>query len=163
MIDSLQQILNAAGLRIDAAGGLVMLAMTMARLLSALFLTPFLGGPSVPSQVKVGLAFALSVLLLPHVAPAGAVAPGSPLTIAALVVKEVMIGALIGFASQLIFFAVQMAGTIVDTQRGLNQISYTAPQLPGHSSILGSLQLQDIPNPDRFHRCQNIWSIVLHL
>jgi type III secretory pathway component EscT len=49
---------------------------------------------------------------------------------------------MIGFISQLIFFGVQIAGIVIDTQRGLNQISYLAPELPGNVSAFGNLQLQ---------------------
>lgn len=142
LLDTVQQVLAGVGIRLDIATSVVVLGLTLARLVAAIMLAPFLGGPSVPSQVKVGLAFAVSIILLPHVAPAASEVPQSPLVLMALLVKEVMVGAIIGFISQLVFYAVQMAGTIVDTQRGLNQITYVAPHLPGHVSALGNLQFQ---------------------
>ena len=35
-----------------------------------------------------------------------------------------------------------MAGTVVDTQRGMNQATFYSPQLPGNVSVLGQLQFQ---------------------
>jgi flagellar biosynthesis protein FliR len=53
-----------------------------------------------------------------------------------------VVGSTIGFLAQLVFYAVQISGIVMDTQRGLNQITYLAPQLPGHVSALGNLQFQ---------------------
>jgi type III secretory pathway component EscT len=60
----------------------------------------------------------------------------------ALLGKEFVVGVMIGFISQMIFFGVQIAGVVIDTQRGLNQITYLAPELPGNVSALGNLQIQ---------------------
>jgi type III secretory pathway component EscT len=60
----------------------------------------------------------------------------------ALLGKEFIVGMMIGFISQMVFFGVQIAGTIIDTQRGLNQITYLAPELPGNVSATGNLQIQ---------------------
>jgi type III secretory pathway component EscT len=60
----------------------------------------------------------------------------------ALLAKEVLIGMLLGLLAQLVFFGIQMAGTVIDTQRGMNQFSFFAPQLEGNTSALGLLKFQ---------------------
>ena len=59
-----------------------------------------------------------------------------------LLLKEALIGVAIALTAQLVFYAVQMAGTIIDTQRGMNQATFFAPQLAGNVSVLGQLKFQ---------------------
>jgi flagellar biosynthetic protein FliR len=73
---------------------------------------------------------------------ANAHAPASALVYFALLAKEVVIGSIIGLLTQIVFFGVQLAGILIDTQRAMNQITYIAPQLPGNISILGNLKFQ---------------------
>jgi flagellar biosynthesis protein FliR len=96
----------------------------------------------VPGLIKAGLGVILSVAMLPTLSGGTENLPASGLEFLALLVKEAVVGATLGFLAQLVFFGVQMAGTIVDTQRGMNQITFLAPQLEGHPSALGALQFQ---------------------
>ncbi len=136
-----QQILAAAGIHVSVRAFLTVFALIFARFVATLTLVPFLGGNSVPSQVKVGLAAILAAVLYPALAPAE-VPVISPLVFVALLGKEILIGVTIGFLVQLVFYTVQMAGALMDVARGMNQMTFVAPQLPGNTSILGSLQLQ---------------------
>ncbi len=141
LIPTLEQIWRSLGFQGSAAAYIAVFGLAMARLVTTVSLAPFLGGKGVPSQVKIGVAGALAVLLFPVIEPA----VGTPLPVilwVALLVKEVLIGALLGLLSQFVFFAIQMAGTVIDTQRGMNQFSFFAPQLQGNTSALGLLQFQ---------------------
>ena len=60
----------------------------------------------------------------------------------ALLAKEVLAGAMLGVVCQFVFYGIQMAGVLIDSQRGMTQLSYMAPQLPGPASVLGQLKLQ---------------------
>ncbi len=113
-----------------------------ARVTAAVVFAPFLGGQSVPGRIKAGLGLILSVAMFPALLGGMENLPASGLLFIALLVKEAVVGATLGFLAQLVFYGVQMAGTIVDTQRGLNQITFLAPQLEGHPSALGALQFQ---------------------
>ena len=139
---TLQSVLNSIGLHYDVTFWLSLFALVFSRVTAAVMLTPFLGGQSVPGRVKVGVGVVLSVAMLPALSRDVSALPVSALMYLALLGKEVLIGAVIGFMAQLVFFGVQMAGTIADTQRGMNQITFLAPQLEGHTSALGSLQFQ---------------------
>ena len=138
----LQAILNGAGLHVDVQTFLLVFGLILSRVASAVALIPFVGGPSVPGQIKIGFAALVSLVLFPSLLVAGDALPRSPLVYMALLIKEVVVGAIIGFSTQLVFYGVQIAGTIIDTQRGMNQITYLAPQLPGHVSALGNLKFQ---------------------
>ena len=140
-IETVQHLLTALGVRLDLTTELVVFLLTFTRLLAAILQAPFLGGPSVPGQVKIGLTAVVALLIVPH-ATAGATTSINSLVFVGLIVKEAVIGSVIGLMCQVVFYGVQAAGTIVDTQRGVNQVSYIAPQLPGHTSALGNLQFQ---------------------
>ncbi|WP_035351864.1 flagellar biosynthetic protein FliR [Edaphobacter aggregans] len=138
----LQSLLQSAGIHVNIQSFLLLFFLIVARLIAALSLAPFMGGQALPSQAKMGLAAVIAALLYPGLAKASGPIPGSSMFYFALLAKEFVVGMMIGFISQMIFFGVQIAGIVIDTQRGLNQITYLAPQLPGNVSALGNLQVQ---------------------
>lgn len=139
---ALQSLLNGIGLHYDIRLGLELFALIFARVTASVVFAPFLGGASVPTLVKVGLGLVLTAVIVPVLSSGMGNLPASGVLFVALLVKEAVIGSTIGFLVQLVFYGVQMAGTIVDTQRGLNQVTFLAPQLEGHPSALGALQFQ---------------------
>jgi flagellar biosynthetic protein FliR len=141
-LSALQSILNSVGFHHDVNTWLTLFTLVFARVAAAVVLAPFLGGASVPGQIKTGIALLLTLTMMPALVSNGTALPPSGMVYLALLAKEVVVGSMIGFLSQLVFYAVQMAGTLIDTQRGLNQITFLAPQLDGHPSALGSLQFQ---------------------
>ena len=141
-LPTLQSLLQSAGIHVDVQSFLLLFFLIFTRLISAFSLAPFMGGQALPTQAKVGLAAVTASLLYPGLAKAAGPLPGSPTFYFALLGKEFVVGMMIGFISQMIFFGVQIAGIVIDTQRGLNQITYLAPQLPGNVSALGNLQIQ---------------------
>jgi flagellar biosynthetic protein FliR len=141
LLDALQHVLGTLGFHRNVPDVLVVFGLAFTRIVTAISLTPFLGGQVVVSNIKVGLAVFMTVLILP-----GINAPEPPSTnimmLVALLVKEAMIGTIAGFLTQLFLYTVQMAGAMVDDQRGMNQPGLQAPQLPGNVSVLGQLQFQ---------------------
>ena len=141
-LSSVQSLLDGIGIHYDVRLWLALFALIFARVTAAVVFAPFLGGRSVPGLIKAGLGVILSIAMLPTLSGRTENLPASGLLFFALLVKEAVLGATLGFLAQLVFFGVQMAGTIVDTQRGMNQITFLAPQLEGHPSALGALQFQ---------------------
>lgn len=141
-LPTLQSLLQSDGIHVNAQSFLLLFFLIVARLIAALSLAPFMGGQALPSQAKMGLAVVIAALLYPGLAQAAGPIPESSMFYFALLAKEFVVGMMIGFISQMIFFGVQIAGIVIDTQRGLNQITYLAPQLPGNVSALGNLQVQ---------------------
>ncbi|MEZ5356675.1 MAG: flagellar biosynthetic protein FliR [Bryobacteraceae bacterium] len=144
---TVQGILAAAGIRADVNTFLILYGLCLARLAAVITLAPFFGGPSAPAQVKLGFAAILAAVLYPTITSAGTPAGGipgpiSPLLFMALLIKEGLLGALIGLMAQILFYGVQMSGTLIDSQRGANQMNFLAPQLAGPASVLGQLQFQ---------------------
>jgi flagellar biosynthetic protein FliR len=141
LIPALQDIWRSLGFEGAVAAHIAVFGLALARLVTAVSLAPFLGGKGVPSQVKMGVAGALTILLFPLLEPVTRQELSIVLWVA-LLAKEVLIGALLGLLVQLVFFGIQMAGTVIDTQRGMNQFSFFAPQLEGNTSALGLLKFQ---------------------
>lgn len=141
LFTAFERLWGSVGLGGDPLNHIAVFGLAMTRLVTAITLAPFLGGKTVPNQVKVGLAATIVIVLYPVLAPSTEQALPTALFVA-LLAKEALIGALLGLLSQFIFFGVQMAGAIIDTQRGMNQFSFFAPQLQGNTSALGLLQFQ---------------------
>src|ERR1041384_1057022 len=141
LLRTAERILSSAGIHTDLTTFLALFGLAFARVLTAVYFAPFFGGQSVPSRVRVGLAVILAAVLAPNLARGGNVQL-SALLLVALLAKEVLAGAMLGVVCQFVFYGIQMAGTLIDTQRGMNQLSFFAPQLAGPASVLGQLKLQ---------------------
>jgi flagellar biosynthetic protein FliR len=142
MLAALQQILANLGIHTDLGTFLVLFGLILARLTGAMVLAPFLGGKTVSARIKIGLAAVVSMLLYSNVAPPGHLGEINAFRAVCLLVKEGIIGATLGFLSQLIFYSVQMAGAMADYGRGMSQATFVAPQLETNVSLLGQLQFQ---------------------
>ncbi|HVF56814.1 MAG TPA: flagellar biosynthetic protein FliR [Pyrinomonadaceae bacterium] len=125
---------------------LVLIGLAFARMLSFLVVVPFFGGAAVPARVKVATATAFVVILYPALA-AGLPKDGGPLPFGALgfvalLAKEAFVGFTLGFVASLVFEAVQVAGRVIDFQRGSTMAEMFAPQLQTRVSELGQFKLQ---------------------
>jgi len=124
---------------------LVIVGLSFARLVSFFSIVPFFGGAAVPARVKVATSMALVVILYPSIAatvPENEALGFGPLGFIALLAKETLVGFTLGFVASLVFEAVQVAGRIVDFQRGSTMGELYAPQLQARVSELGQFKLQ---------------------
>ncbi len=123
-----------------AMGGLTLqqilvafLAIVM-RLSGLMLFAPFYGSAAIPARVKAGFVLAASILFFPTLAPSlvhldVASWPG-------LVLGEVVIGAGMGIATNLVFDGVHMAGQILSTQMGYSLINLLDPQTQVESTVI---------------------------
>lgn len=124
---------------------LVLVGLSFARLVSFFSIVPFFGGAAVPARVKVATAMALVIILYPAIAasvPENQSLGFGPLGFIGLLAKEVFVGFTLGFIASLVFEAVQVAGRIVDFQRGSTMGELYAPQIQSRVSELGQFKLQ---------------------
>lgn len=122
-------------------GDLEVYLLIVVRIMSFIFVCPFFGGRQTPNLVKIGYGLLLSVLLY------GAVPfyPPNYNTVAGytvIVLKEVMVGLLIGFAVTLCQQIAAFAGSVVDMQIGLSMVSMMDPATDQQVTITGSLYSQ---------------------
>jgi flagellar biosynthesis protein FliR len=142
LLHTAERILATAGVKVNLQMFLALFGLALARVVTAITLAPFFGGQSVPGRLRVGLSFVLTAVLMPGLSRTSVGAELSPLLMIALLSKEVLVGALMEIVCQFVFYGIQMAGTLIDTQRGMNQLSFVAPQLPGPGSVLAQLKVQ---------------------
>lgn len=139
----MQNFLAALTEQIDTTRSIVVFALIMARVMAIVTLVPFLGGKNAPTEVKMGVGIALTVVLWPTVlsAATGDV-PLSPMLFTVMMLKETFVGLVIGFVAAEIFYAVEIAGQLIDLVRGANQIQLQVPEITERSSAFGNLNYQ---------------------
>ncbi|WP_224365295.1 EscT/YscT/HrcT family type III secretion system export apparatus protein [Hyalangium versicolor] len=97
---------------------IVSVALCASRLLPVAFLCPLLGGQGTPTTVRLSLVLSLS-LFLHLVAGVGLPVPmETPVTLVALVIKELVYGTSVGLIAALPFDAARMGGRFIDLFRG---------------------------------------------
>jgi flagellar biosynthetic protein FliR len=103
---------------------------------AALVMTaPIFSDSGMPQIVRVGLALVVTIVIAPGL-PVTTVSPFSGAGIA-LVLEQVLIGAAIGFALQVAFAAVTMAGDMIGLQMGLSFASFVDPENNESAPIIG--------------------------
>ena len=142
ILSVLDRILRQIGLATDVTAFLILFGLSLARVIGAIVLNPLLGGAAVSGRIKVGFAVIVTAVLYPSISPGVANVAIGNVTFVALLAKEITIGVTIGLISQFIFYAVQTAGTLIDTARGMNQATFFSPQLQGNASLTAQLQFQ---------------------
>jgi len=135
-------LIQSLGLGSDINSFLILFALSMGRIAMAVSLSPFLGGRAAASPIKMGLSALLALLLMPSLRASTSLTQISALLFVGLLLKELTVGLTIGVLSQLIFYAVQTAGALVDTARGMDQPGLTTPQLQSNASVLAQFKFQ---------------------
>ena len=104
------------------------------RITGLLLFAPFFGSISVSPQIKAALAIVFTVLLYPIVSRRV-----MALEIAhwpTVVLGELLIGAAMGIATNLVFDAVQMAGQVLSVQMGFSLVTLLDPQTQADSTVV---------------------------
>lgn len=88
---------------------------------------PILGARTVPARIRLGLALAITLVIVPLLPTAPAV---DPLSGAGLVItfNQLLIGLALGFSLRLVFTAVEIAGQIIGQLMGLGFASMIDPE-----------------------------------
>ena len=119
-----------------------MLFRSMPRFLAAFSLLPFFSTQVVPGMLRQGVATSLCLLLVPFVADQTASVPISGTTLVVIIIKEVIVGVLIGYPLAVLFWAIEGIGFYVDNQRGSAMASSADPLTGQDSTPLGILFAQ---------------------
>ena len=102
---------------------------------------PVLGSPAVPFQLKIFLTLTLGLVAFPTLMSKGVVeAPPLELfALAPLIVAELMIGFVLGFAASLPLLGFQTGGLIMGQQMGLGFATIFDPTMNAETDILGQI------------------------
>lgn len=140
--EALAQIRSELGLKVEFTVVLLTMALLMARLLPVIILTPFLGGETVPNEVKIGLGLTIGLVLFPGLIDRMKYIPVTPLPFLGLLVKELFIGLCLSFVVGAVFHAMETAGQIIDNMSGTNMANIMVPQLGNQVTLYGAIKLQ---------------------
>ena len=113
-------------------------ALVLCRTGVAVMLLPGIGEAELPSMVRAGLALALSILLVPTVAPLVAEPPAGWGSVG-MVAAELLAGAVLGWLARLPALALSIAGAIISYMTGLSSVVQLDPALGGQSGALSRL------------------------
>jgi len=110
-----------------AQAQLFFLAFT--RIMAVIIRVPVLGGQSIPNQVRIGLGFALALVLIPWQPLAPEVASLGFYAFSLAIGKEVLIGTLVGYAADLTFGMLQIIGSAMGMGSGFESSRLFNPAL----------------------------------
>jgi flagellar biosynthetic protein FliR len=113
-------------------------ALIFARLGSFLMTVPGVGDPTVPPRIRLAFAFVFTIMLVPVISPSLPVVPGTVGAMAGAVIKEVLVGLMIGTILRLFLSSLAVAGEIVSIQTTLSFAQTSAPGIAPGSTTLGT-------------------------
>ena len=119
---------------IDAAlaGGIIVFA----RMMGFVLLAPIFSRKEIPSLVKIGLVFVLTITLTGVLKPS---APPVDYSIFLSIVLNIAVGAMIGYMARLILLAIDAGADMINMQMGLSSAMVMDPSSQGQISLLEKL------------------------
>jgi flagellar biosynthetic protein FliR len=115
------------------AGGLI-----FARIGAIIMLLPGIGEAFVPPRVRLAFAFVFALLMFPLIGQAVPALPATVSGLAGAVIKEVLIGLLIGGVFRLFMASLATAGEIVSIQTTLSFAQTANPAMGGSAATLST-------------------------
>ncbi len=113
--------------------------LTLARILPIMTLAPFLGSKNIPMTIRMMFSVALVAIFLPqNLLNASREIPYGMLFIGSFV-KELLFGTVLGFLSSVPFMIAQMAGSLIDHQRGASSLQVSDPTTQTQTGPIGIL------------------------
>lgn len=99
----------------------------LGRIVPIVALSPFLGGKILPDTIKIGFAVALVPIFLPLIMVQAHTQTPLDLIFIFLLLKEILVGSILGFLMSIPFSIAQGAGALIDHQGGSQSLQVTDP------------------------------------
>jgi len=99
---------------------------------------PLLTNENMPATARNSFFVSLAIVAFPAISAAGNIPPVTTLSWPIIVLKEILLGLIIGFAFGVIFWAIGSAGNLIDAKVG-SSIAVVADPPQGHQTSLGGL------------------------
>jgi flagellar biosynthesis protein FliR len=115
-------------------------ALVLCRIAGLFAALPVFGGRRLPIKIKAVTVVAITLVCLPILKITPPQMPSELITIALLVLKEMLIGLTIAFMTQIIFAAIEFCGQIIGLQMGFSMSSLIDPSMGNQSQIMSILQ-----------------------
>ena len=108
------------------------------RVSAFLLVLPFFTMANFPVTMRVATGAIIALLLAP-VLPAFSLDNLDFISVLGVMAQEVTVGLVLGFVSRMIFYAVDIAGSIISTEMGLNLAAIFDPETQQSSQIAGTI------------------------
>src|SRR5690554_1963593 len=99
---------------------------------------PIFSFRSMPNSFKVGLAVFISFLITATIGPQDTLLMNGEYIL--LIVREILIGLMLGFTAYLMFTIVQVAGSFIDIQMGFGIVNVIDPMTGAQSPVMGNFK-----------------------
>ncbi|MFO1349160.1 MAG: type III secretion system export apparatus subunit SctT [Gammaproteobacteria bacterium] len=127
---------------LDPRQFLLAFSVALPRLLVALTTLPLLRRQMLPGMTRNAVVFSLAVVVFPVAAAGLPATQPSAGWLVGILLKEAFIGLVIGYATGVLFWAVEAIGFFIDNQRGATMASSLNPLTEEQTSPLGILLSQ---------------------
>lgn len=113
--------------------------LILVRITAFMVVAPFYGISSAPGRVKVGFSAMISFLLYQVILPKTELAYTGVFEYSALVLKEVLVGLMIGYAGNICNTIVLTAGKLIDMNIGLSMATEYDPMTKTQASVVANM------------------------
>jgi type III secretion protein T len=120
----------------------MLFTLGLPRLLAILTMIPIFGHAVLPGGTRNAVAISLAMFLYPAYSAGIEVSQISALLYVAIILKEAVLGILMGFGLSRVFWAVESMGFFIDNQRGSTMASSVDPLTGSQTSPLGIFLMQ---------------------
>jgi flagellar biosynthetic protein FliR len=108
------------------------------RVSAFLLMLPFFSMSNFPVTLRVAVAAIIALLLTP-VVPVYQMEKLGLISVLGVMAQEVSVGILLGFVARMIFYAADIAGSVISTEMGLNLASILNPLTQESSPLAGTI------------------------
>jgi flagellar biosynthetic protein FliR len=112
--------------------------LVFARVGAMVMLLPGFGEVNIPVRARLGIALALTLILLPLHRAAFHVDMGSVAPMAVLLVQEIVIGVVLGATARVTLSALAVAGSVIAQQLGLGFVTTVDPTQGQQGALIGN-------------------------
>jgi flagellar biosynthetic protein FliR len=112
--------------------------LVVARLSGLFLIAPVFSSPMIPGRIKIMALLVLAATLTPIVAPNAPEVPVSVLPLVLSLATETIIGLAIGFSVAIVFAAIQVGASLIDTSIGFSMANIIDPINNAQGAVLGS-------------------------
>ncbi len=117
----------------------VLVLLIFIRILSAFLSAPIFGHASIPSQVKVFLSFVIAYIIFSITSPANIAVDFNVWWLFFMAIKEMVVGLIIGFSINLVFYGFNFAGTFIGFDMGLAMAQVMNPIEETDGNVIGEI------------------------
>jgi len=119
-------------------GDVYLFLAVFARIGAAIMVLPGFGELTIPARVRLALALTLTFVLFPLVANMLPGMPADALSLAGVIIGEILIGVAIGLLARFVVSGLQVAGTIIAFNSGLGSAQLFDPTVGQQGAITGA-------------------------